>query len=659
MSVNARITNFVFDQARKLVFASDDRGCVHAFDLQLRPVKSSAASIHSVHLMGLTQDDEHLYTRDVAGNLIRWRKDGLLPLDFFVSEHFASVQAQPQTLAAPATSLALSVIGDELHVANASGSISVFDRTVMKLRRVQHLNEPAFPEYIGMASDGRTLIIADTAGNIYTRDADTGALATRHLGGGYNTHRVVHDRKHDRYLATSDMSGGIYGMTTDFVPCFEARISNDDIEQIVLSRDGELIYVACFDHFVHVLANHAQPQEVACIGPFKMQVSQLREIDDRVLGVMLESGELYLVERETGTILAENGGTTALWEITVQGDAVACASENGSIERFEISSTGGALSFERRSTCPNLMRGRIRRTAIAGDRVLAVTALGRLMALTPDHRIDWELEEPGIFRDIAVAADGLTGVAVNEFGEVLRFDCAGGRILGRYKNTKPAYCVQYDSKGRIVFGERGLFSVLDGSGPTRLVFLEPQDMKVVGEILVKGNHKRLRNLPDGRLLLNGNGGIGVSVVDVDKLEITANFREWVSNTVEDALVHDGKVYACSYSYQILSYDLASGQTLDVQYVAEGYPKSLQMYVNQDGIPFLIVGGRNCLMAFRLDRGSPELVCTRYLFDTLDRGQVGSSGSRTSPDVALRGPQEIFSRTARSGQPARQSEEAFA
>lgn len=655
MSVHARITNFVFDSARQLVFASDDRGSVHALDPQLRTVQSTAASIHSVHLMGLAQDDEHFYTRDVAGNLIRWHKDGLLPLDFFVTEHFASVRAEAQSLAAPSTSQALSVIGDEVQVANACGSISVFDRHSMKLRRVLQLNEPAFPEFIGLAPDGRTQIVADTAGNIYTYDSDTEVLTTRHRGSGYNTHCVVFDRKHGRFLATSDMTGGIYGMTTEFVPCFEARISNDDIERIVLSRDGELIYVACFDHFVHVLENKAQPEELACIGPFKMQISHMREIDDRVLGVLLESGELYVVERLTGKILAETGGTTALWEIALQGKTLYCASENGSIERFDIASTGGALSFERRSTCPNLQRGRIRRTAVAGDYLLAVTALGRLMALTDDYQIVWELSEPGIFRDVAVSRDGRTGAAGNEFGEVLRFDCNTGRVLGRYKNTKPVYCVQYDSKDRIVFGERGLFSIMEGGGSTRLVFLDPASMTQVGEIRQNGNHKRLRNLPDGRLLLNGNGTIGVSVIDVDRLAVTANFREWISNTTEDALIHDGKVYACTYGYQVLSYDLDSGQTLDVQYIAEGYPKSLQVYVNDDGVAFLIAGGRNCLMAFRLDRGSPELVCTRFLFDTLDRCRPGPSCSRTSPDVALRGPQRIFSQTDRRAEPQHERE----
>lgn len=659
MSIHARITNFVFDTARQLVFASDDRGSVHALDLQLRTVQSAAASIHSVHLMGLAQDDAHLYTRDVAGNLIRWHKDELLPLDFFVTEHFASVRAKAQTLAAPSTSQALSVIGDEVQIANACGSISVFDRHSMKLCRVLHLNEPAFPEFIGLAPDGHTQIIADTAGNIYTYDPDAGVLSTRHRGSGYNTHCVVFDRKHDRFLATSDMTGGIYGMTPDFVPCFEARISNDDIERIVLSGDCEMIYVACFDHFVHVLQNTLQPEEVACIGPFKMQISQMLELDDRVLGVLLESGELYLVERLTGKILAETGGTSALWEITMHGNTVASASENGSIERFAISSTGGALSFERKSTCPNLMRGRVRRTVVTGDYLLAVTALGQLMAITEDHQIAWELTEPGIFRDVAVSRDGNTGAAVNEFGDVLRFECSTGRILGRHKNTKPVYCVQYDSKDRIVFGERGLFSIMEGGGSTRLVFLDPNTMDPVGEIRQNGNHKRLRNLPDGRLLLNGNGMIGVSVIDVDRLEVVANFREWISNTTEDALIHDGKVYACTYGYQVLSYDLASGQTLDVQYIAEGYPKSLQVYVNDDEVPFLIVGGRNCLMAFRLDRGSPELVCTRFLFDTLDRCHTGPSGSRTSPDVALRGPQRIFSQTDRRSEPVRERELAEA
>jgi hypothetical protein len=655
MSIHARITNFFFDAARQLIFASDDRGCVHALDRELRPVQSSAASIHSVHLMGFAQDEAHLYSRDVAGNLIRWSKNELQPLDFFVTEHFASVEAQAQTLAAPSTSNAVIVIGDEVQVANACGSISVFDRRTMALKRVLQLNEPAFPESIGLGPDGHLHIITDTLGNIYTYDPDTDILSTRHHGSGYNTHCVVHDRKHNRLLATSDMTGGIFGMTMDFVACMEVRISNDDIERIVISQDGELIYVACFDHFIHVLNNSTQPEEIACIGPFKMQIIHMREVDAHVLGVLLESGELYLVDRRTGQILAEMGGTTALWEITVQGNTVIGACENGSIERFEISSTGGALSFERRPGCPDLSRGRIRRTAAAGGRLFVVTALGKLMALAEDHRVLWEHEEPGIFRDVAIASDGVTGVAVNEFGIVMRFDCAAGRILSRYKNTKPVYCVEYDSRGRIVFGERGLFSIMDGGGTSRLAFLDPDTMTIAGEIQLNGNHKRLRNLPDGRLLLNGNGTVGISVIDVERLEVVANFLDWVSNTVEDSLVYDGKVYACTYGYQILSYDLESGQTLDVQYIAEGYPKSLQTYVNADGVPFLIAGGRNCLMAFRLDRGSPELVCTRYLFDALDRWHAGGSGSRTSPDAALRGPQGIFSQTVRQASPVHHAE----
>ena len=646
MSVRARLTNVVVNLSRSRIFAADDRGAVYVFAPDLTLIDKAVASIHSVAIHGLAVDENWIYTRDFAGNLIRWNIEPLAAVDFIVTQHFSGIEIEEGATPAPSGSNAISVIGPYLAVCNAYGTLSLFHRNPFSFYKAVRGTSLAFPEFIG-GTDTESVIVADTRGYIYTGSLESEEFHIVASAACCAIHTVALDRKFNRYWATSDRSGGVFLLNEDFSHLHEYRFTNDDVEQLVIDSVNERVYIGCFDHFVHVFSNALNPIEIGCIGPFKFQVNHIVLVDDYQLLVLLESGELHLVDTFSGRVIEQVGGSNALWEVAVNGQEVHGASEAGNIEKFQIFSKGTSCSFERITSYSDLGFGRIRRFAMGCDEsTICATTSGSLICIDEGGSLLWELITDGILRDVAVNVDKTVGVVGNEIGELITFDVRSGVKLKRLKNSKPIFCVAFDRQGHIVFGERGLSSTRGEQEPSRLVFLDEVTLALVHVFNNAGNHKRIRVIDNQRILVNGNGTIQIQIIDTMSFEIVQTFNDWVINTPEDALIVGETLYVITYGYQLIAYDLKTSKTLDVQFVAEGYPKSLQLYINDEKIPFLIVGGRNCLMSFRIDNVTPELVCTRYLFDTLG-GKIDSCweapGAITS-NVKMLKPQRIFERT---------------
>lgn len=152
-------------------------------------------------------------------------------------------------------------------------------------------------------------------------------------------------------------------------------------------------------------------------------------------------------------------------------------------------------------------------------------------------------------------------------------------------------------------------------------------------------------MSDATLLINGNGAVGIQIYDAKLHQVVRYFDDWVINTPENAVIYRGRLYVITYGYQLITYAVDSAQTVDVQYVTEGYPGGLEVFVNGDGTPFLIASGRNFLTAFRIDGDAPELVTTRYLYDTgRSQGLPVEHTPFANHGVRMCEPQDLFSKT---------------
>jgi hypothetical protein len=608
---SCRLTTFVYDASASLIFAADDRGLVYRLSVGLQFLQRSASTAHGVAIHAIEKDDLHLYTRDSGGNVVRWCKERLEPLEFLVTDYMTEVrQAEEQATPAPSPSQALQIIDNKLLVSNSRGSLTVIDVASFAYEREIVATSGAFPERIKKGPDGRVWV-TDVIGRVFAGKLEDNLFTAIQPHPHAVVHRLVFEAKSRRFWGTCDNSGSVFFLDEFGSNAGSLRITNDDVEDIAFSSDGAVAYVGCFDHYVHVIENQDVPEEVGLIGPFKFQINHISMLDDGHLLVMLESGELNLVRTEDGCVVAKVGGTTAAWSIHICNGTLHVGTEHGRIERFALQSKGRTLSLVDLPAMRVHAHGRIRRFVLTGELIIYAGNLGEIACCTSDGRVAWSIETQGIVRDLAVTQNGFAVVAVNEAGECLSIAAKSGIVLTRRKFNKPLWCLQAIDDERIAVGERSLSPDRGRMEHSLLHILESSSLLSIGTHEHQGNHKRIRLLGDGRLLITGNGSIKVRIVDPDGRHPVEEFTDWIINTAEAACWHRGRIYVLTYGYQLITFDCESHAAIDVQFVIEGYPTALEVYESSEHA-FLIAGGRNFISTFLITDGGPVLVMTKYL-----------------------------------------------
>lgn len=607
-----RLTTFIYDNISAQIFAGDDKGQIHRISDALDSWSRSLSTTHGVAIGAIACDERHVYTRDVAGNLVRWLKDSLVPVDFLVTDNMTDEhQRDEEATPVPSPSQALLIVGGKLLVANSRGSLTVIDVKTFAFEREILATAGAFPECVLEGPNGRVWV-TDVVGRVYA-----GALQDQSLNVVNDlrcavVHRLIFEPFSRRFWGTCDNSGSVFFLDEEGRSVGSLRITNDDVEDIAFSRDGTRAYVGCFDHHVHVISTQGDPKEVGLIGPFKFQVNHLALMDDEKLLVMLESGELYIVATADGRVLASIGGTTAAWSSHIQGDILYVCTEHGRIERFQLRCSGRTLNLIDLEPLPLQSAGRIRRfLLLEHGSVIHAGSLGDVTRCAADGSVVWRVQTQGIVRDLTASRDGATVFAVNEAGEILALDVATGSTRLRRKFVKPLWCAQVVDVDRIAIGERGLSSDRSSVENSLMHVLDTHTLDTLDAYENRGNHKRIRLLEDGRLLVNGNGTIQVRIVDLQRLQPTEEYHDWIINTPEAACRYQDRLYVVTYGYQLITYDCATRAAVDVQFVTEGYPASLEVFEKSDHA-FLIATGRNFISTFLLTEEGPKLVASKYL-----------------------------------------------
>jgi outer membrane protein assembly factor BamB len=639
--MSIRIVNFVVDGSRDII-AADSNGSLYRLDEHLRLKRQSPKTYHGAGIHTIAADDQWVFTRDVGGNVIRWRKDTLLPEDFLVSQHFRAKPAddiQP----APSPAGAIAVRDGELYVSNAYGQLMVFGTDDMRCRRAIDIPSQAFPECLCLDAPGQD-VLSDVLGTVWSGDVRGGAFRRIAQVPNGNMHCVRYDARFDRFWLSSDALGGlaIIGRNGEYITCL--KMTRDDVEEMVFSSDHRYCYVVGFDHWLRIIENHEQPVVIDRIGPFKFQITHIRRLDDETVFVSLESGEIYRVDLSNRRVTGSAFGTNAVWYIEPHGQRLLCAMEAGNLEIITLTDDGDLGPSLQRRGLRNFGRGRVRKAVAIDDRaILAITTSGVVINCDWDGAVAWQVPTAGILRDIDVSADRMRAVVGNEAGEVFELDTSTGRLLRSYRHPRPVWCIAYDDAGHILVGERYLtltppadipgtptsvsqltravedpallssaISAPDPDIDGQLIVLDAESFVPIKSILGHGNFKRIQRLAPGKMLINGNGNIRVRIFDIERLEFEEKYDKWILNTPENAVVVDDHIYVVTYSQQLITYDRVSGEPVNVQFSCEGLPFSLRHYRNDDGLGRLIVAGRNFISIYGIVDGIPELMRTRIL-----------------------------------------------
>jgi len=610
-----RITNVCEDIQENRLIASDDTGHLYALDRTLVVQQRSPSTYFGGSIHNLLTDDSGIFTRDVSGNIIKWDRRTLQPKEFLVSEHF-SVPPEAGVTAMPAPSGAMAIAGDELLVANAYGQIAIFDKHQLLCKKAVTVPSEAFPECLNVESDDETMLISDCGGMIWSANLHEERFERMQYIPTGNMHCIKRDRLHDRYWCTSDTLGGVGLLENSGKLVDEVTFTNDDVERILFSPDYTHAYVGCFDHYVYILKNDLKPMVIDKIGPFKFQINHMTSSQDGCeLYVVLESGELYIVDTAARCITHQAFGTDAIWGIDERDGVYYCAMEDGNVALVELLENGAYAPNIVMKPLPDLGLGRVRKALpLDGGRILAITTSGSIVLSNETGEILWKRDTSGILRDVDVSQNGEEAVACNESGELIMFRTSDGAVLGQMQSAKPIWCVSYDYEGHIMYGERAIIQQINQreAEKTAFVILDEKTLSPVKEFAFFGNFKRIRRLAARKMLINGNGEFSVRLFDLATLEFEYAFSEWMINTPENALVINNHLYVVTYSKQINVYDLATNEIVSSQFATEGYPLGMNQYQSANGKAYLLVGGRNFFSLYDVSQIAPSLVRTMYL-----------------------------------------------
>lgn len=610
--MKGRILHVNYNPHKACLYAGDNRGTLFQLGKTLKIEAFCTKPLHSRGLHVLQSHKNKIIARDTVGNIISWNADHMSLEQFIVSEHL-STEATQEKQPMPVPSSALAIWNDKFLTINACGHIIVLDQD-LALEQLYDFNSEAFSESINVETNLH--LVGDCAGNIWFGSFDEGVFVKKMRTNYGNVHVIRYDHRHERFWSTTDTFGGIFIFDKNGTVLHKIRMTVDDVEWLVFNEDCTKAYIACFDHYLYVYDNtQTTPSLVRKIGPFKFQLKQVLYVDVNHIYVLLESGEVYHLNGENYQIENQAFGTNCIWGIDKDPNhqqEFYCALESGQVAKVKVEfSAMHSPQSKFLFVSKDFAFGRIRRVLpLANNMFLAITTAGVVFKADLHNHIEWKVALNGICRDIDINQSGTECIVGNEAGELVCIAIDTGKILWMRNLKFPIYSVCYDYLGGIYVGERTLSDLMEEDSVWLYIF-DADEGKLLDKLDIAGYCKRMRRLPNGRLLINGNGAIGAQIIDMKTRKILCSFNEWLLNTTENAIVVDDYLYALTYGYQINTYCISKGEIIDSQMTPEDYPKAI-VCIDLNDKKILAVGGRTFLSLYDITTIVPQLLRTHYL-----------------------------------------------
>jgi WD40 repeat protein len=584
MMIRERIQHIRYSSHHSKIVAAGREGGLYALDLDLNVVQTSPVTKYNFPICALDTNPRYIFTKDNFGNIARWDAASLKPIDYLTSvQHRDESLLTEDDIIIPSTNHALALYKDKLLVTNGYGQLLELSQEPFSLVNITDPLQDVHIETIETHKEG-LLLFSDFRGFVTFADSETGEILHKVRIDHGPVHCVKYDARHDRFWATTDNRYSFFHLSLQGDITGQYAITNDDIEWIDFNTDASIAYLACFDHHLYIYANdNPEPALKQIIGPFKFQLKQVLHVDEDHTYVLLESGEIYRVNKDGVVDQQSNFTGNSVWSLDThpsEDSIVYAALEDSSVAVLQY----GVGPYES-VNIKELRRhrygfGRLRRAVPFPDSsFVAISTTGIVFKANSNGDIEWHTKILGICRDVGVSTDYSKIVVGTEAGIAVELDAGTGKLLQTFTIEHPVWAVDYTSSGQILIGAR-----------SKTIFIyDSQTGQQVHELNVKDNIKRFRRLDNGHILMNGPEGI-VEFNPAD-WSIARDWREWVTTTVENAIVLNDFVHAVSYSYVLTTYEYETGEVVDNQITVPDFPKGLAGRTAENGKTLLLVAGR--------------------------------------------------------------------
>ncbi|MEV4443418.1 WD40 repeat domain-containing protein [Streptomyces sp. NPDC049577] len=611
MHQTERVTRIVAQPGRGLL-AATTHGRLHRYDTDLNLVRSShsgtvAQQPSGVPVYAVLVTDDWIVTRDKLGTICRWDAETLRLVDRLD----ATATCDPSQLMegeqpSPTILRGIGLWKGKIYVDNGYFQLVVLDLETFTVERVV-LWPHGYDMLEWFCTDAPGVhAISDRNGRVHLGSLEDLSFPTVVEIDSSNVHRLVYDRRHRRFWATTDggfgedrnIRNGVCVLGLDGEVQHRLNFAVNDVEGLVFSPDFTTAYSGGFDNELLIIDNTApEPRITSRVGGFSHQIIDIALDDDGALHVLGQDGEIVKLAPDGTYLTRLDYERQCVWDVQpLPGDSrdLLVATDDGTaVVRLE-EHVAGLPALRLVEQRPSGF-GFTRRVLPTGDGWVGI-AWDRTVLRAAGGETLWSVELPGIVHTLSVSPDGeRVLVACNAGG--LELDMATGTELSRIDGLPAsAWATAYLPDGSRLLGTRnGQLAAYDPAGePTWTVDL--------------GGYPKRLDVDGGVVRVSGAGGIKEYVPGEDKPARV--FSEFLDNTVENHTVIDGVLCAVTYGMQVGAYDHETGELLALVEDLPDFAKGIASLRDAAGRPLVVVGGRGgWLRLFRLDRGRPEQVLT--------------------------------------------------
>ncbi len=614
MDIQNRLLRVVYSPSANALIASDVRGRVHKFNLDLKLLQSSPVVSYDRPINAICLTDRYILTKDRFGSIGKWDLGTLAPLDFhdgkLVRDDTRLLHNEVQS---PTPNRGIAVLDGRLYTNNAYGQFVVID---VETFNVVDIRECVSPTYIDcICVDHPTLqAMTDVNGTIYFGDLAANDFPVRRKIDIDVIHGIAYDHRHDRFWTTQDgglgedycLRTGITRISADAEEFEEFKLSHEDNEFIAITPDGGHVFAGGFNGKISVFDNAERAFRLArVIGPLDFQVIHAAVVDVDRIYVLLQTGDLIRLDgegKETAragnrgrcvwTLEPHPGDNRILYAGTDQGVSLIYyqPGRHGSVEIEELDCHRHGFGI-----CKDVR-------PLPDGSYIAISRKGLVFKAQADGAILWQRPVLGIPRGCALSRDYRRCMVASDDGTLTELATEDGSLIDAIPVGSPAYACLYLDDGRRV--------VTASKGPHVHVYAADSH-RLLGSIKFESRLKRLMRGANGEAFVAGPDGM--FELDLDRFETRRKFGDMMVSTKENGVLCAGHFYMGGYGYQVASYRYDDGELIDFQEMLPDFTKAFAAREDDDGTATLLVGGRGGFInAYRLERGVPHKVREFYI-----------------------------------------------
>ncbi|MDH6221595.1 WD40 repeat domain-containing protein [Streptomyces pseudovenezuelae] len=603
MELTDRIVRIVYVEGTGLI-CSDAFGRVHLLDDDLNVIRSSPRPPQGRPLYGLTVAGPWVIGKDRMGAVLRWSLD---TLDLVNRLDPANV-CDPSTLIereepSPVTSRGIGVWDGRVYVTSGyHHQMLVIDLETFEVLEIRPNICGESPMEWASTDHPTQHAISDKEGNLRFGNFATMEFPKHVKLDDGSIHRVRYDARHHRFWCTqdfgegetADVANGIVVVSTDGEKEDEALFARDDVEFVIFSPDYMRAYSGGFDSELHIFDNSEKSLRIErVVGGFSHQLSDITVGPTGDVFVLCQDGEIVKLT-EDGTFVRGLGfRRQAVWDIQPSVEDLSvlyCATDSGvAVAEVHQAASGPTLRIlEDHETG----YGFTRRVAPVDGGWLAITRDRHVFRAVRGSPPQWDIELPSLLHTVAVSPDGNRALVASNSGAVELDARSGEQLAVLSVDGLPVWTSAYLPTGERVLGTRnGVIALFDDGSTEPTWRLDQGDYPK--RLWAQGNY----------LYVVGDGGL-------KEIEIGHGVRrQWgdlLSNTAENATIHDGLVCVSSYGMQIGAYSYEGDEFLGFLEELPGYPKALATIRDTAGVAHLLVGCRTGVLSlYRLDKPAQE------------------------------------------------------